>query len=348
VNSTGNGGDANLANPSALDASGNTTLRAALEQGNNDGGDYIINFSSTVFPAGTVPIIIVVGGGKLVATANFTINGPTNVPVELSPVYLNILGQGLQRFKLMQVFDSSTSTINNISFVGGLDPADSGGGIKNEGILTLNGCTVKSCQAGIGGGIFNNKELWLNNCSVTQNEALSDGGGIATAALSTCSTHLYITTVTSNTAGGTAQGKGGGIELLANAVLTVEDGSVSDNTAYNTGIGGGIYSSGGTVTLTNCPLSGNTAGNGGGLYCATGTATLDSVTVADNTASLWGGGFYAELGSTVNLTGTTTFSGLNQAGSGGPKAAYAGVLNATVWISIGGSCVGIDTDLIQV
>jgi CSLREA domain-containing protein len=59
----------------------------------------------------------------------------------------------------------------------------------------------------------------------------------------------------------------------------------------NTGVGGGIRNSGGTLTLTNVVVTENTATNGGGLSNAGGgILNLNGCTVSGNTASASGGG----------------------------------------------------------
>ena len=78
-------------------------------------------------------------------------------------------------------------------------------------------------------------------------------------------------------------------------------------------------SSYGTATLTNCTVSGNSAGsNGGGLDNEYGTATLNECTVSGNTAVGNGGGVYTRaLGST---TVSNTIVAGNTAATGGPDA----------------------------
>ena len=65
--------------------------------------------------------------------------------------------------------------------------------------------------------------------------------------------------------------------------LTIQNGSDSS--------GGAIYN-GGTLTLTNCTLSGNSAGNGGGAIYNSGTLTLTNCTLSGNLASNDGGAIY--------------------------------------------------------
>ena len=53
-------------------------------------------------------------------------------------------------------------------------------------------------------------------------------------------------------------------------------------------------STSGTATLTNCTVSGNSAGiSGGGLYNdGNGTTTLTNCTVSGNSAGSYGGGLF--------------------------------------------------------
>src|SRR5262249_2798177 len=78
------------------------------------------------------------------------------------------------------------------------------------------------------------------------------------------------------------------------------------------GNGGGLFNNGGTLTLTDCTVSGNSAttaatSRGGGLYTLNGTTTLADCTVSGNTSSRRGGGLLCEFGTTT-LT-DCTFSG---------------------------------------
>ena len=114
--------------------------------------------------------------------------------------------------------------------------ATSGGGIRNNGTLTLTECGVSGSSAAFGGGIFNLGSLTLTECSVSGSSADSDGGGIfnlGTLTLTECS-------VTVNGAGN----NGGGIRNVG--TLTLTDSSVTDNGAG--GDGGGIYNQD-TLTL---------------------------------------------------------------------------------------------------
>jgi len=81
-------------------------------------------------------------------------------------------------------------------------------------------------------------------------------------------------------------------------------------------VGGGMYNSGSSPTLTNVTFSGNSATNAGGGMFNTGSSSpkLTNVTFSDNAAILGGGGMY-NWSSSPTLT-NVTFSG-NSATNGG-------------------------------
>jgi hypothetical protein len=94
----------------------------------------------------------------------------------------------------------------------------------------------------------------------------------------------------------------GGYDTSGSALGVAVSGTLSDNLAYHAdypwagGDGGGIYNDGGTVTVSNSTLSGNTAdvnfGRGGGLY-NNGTVTVENASsITGNTASDLGADVY--------------------------------------------------------
>jgi predicted outer membrane repeat protein len=92
--------------------------------------------------------------------------------------------------------------------------------------------------------------------------------------------------------------------------MTIRDSLISGNTTA--GDGGGIHNGrgteGGTLTIQNSTISGNSAANnGGGIYNA-GTLTLINSTVSGNSAGLSGGGIWNDVGSTLALDESSTVS----------------------------------------
>jgi fibronectin-binding autotransporter adhesin len=166
-----------------------------------------------------------------------------------------------------------------------------GGGIFNQGTMTLTGCTLRDNMAsGPGGALFNSGQATLTDCTIRGNSA-SVGGGIDNTGQLTAS---------GITLSGNSAVTGGGIANAAGATATVGDSSINDNAAA--GDGGGIANAG-TLSLTDTRIRGNTAAvNGGGLYNS-GIAALTDCLVSGNTAAS-GGGIYAAAGGSVTLTGT--------------------------------------------
>ena len=110
---------------------------------------------------------------------------------------------------------------------------------------------------------------------------------------------------------------GGHTVTVAGLTLTngYYDGGFAD------GLGGGIYSQGATVTVSNCTLSGNSAlsfgkGGGGGIFNSGGSLTVVGSTLSGNSAPApgSGGGIYNEDATLAVIN--CTFSG-NSASSGG-------------------------------
>jgi hypothetical protein len=251
--------------------------------------------------------------------------------------------------------------------------ATDGGGIYNEGTLTLDHSTVISNAATgdydcCGGGISNEGTLTLDHSTVISNTATGDdygyGGGIdnyyGTVTL------INGSIVSGNEAIGDDGGYGGGIlndAYYGSATLTLTDSTVSGNLAYGDyyGYGGGIDNWYGTVTLNNSIVSDNEAtgwvcddgddggyGVGGGIDNYEGTVTLTDSTVSDNWATSdyesYGGGIanYYD-GATLRLTNSTV-SGNQATYTYGPYYCYAycfggGIDNCDGTVTLTGSTV---------
>jgi hypothetical protein len=110
--------------------------------------------------------------------------------------------------------------------------------------------------------------------------------------------------------------------------LTIADGLANSSASGAYFDGGGLYNKGGTVTLDDCTISGNTSGRGGGIDNYSGTATLDNCTLTGNSAT---DGAAIENDGTATLTGCT-ISG-NSIGSHGGNGVglynYDGTVNLT-------------------
>jgi hypothetical protein len=117
---------------------------------------------------------------------------------------------------------------------------------------------------------------------------------------------------------------GAGFPSLSLSSVTIKGGSPTSFSAAND-FGGAIYNDGGTLTIADSILTGNTAtSEGGGVYSdGEGLSVTDS-TIAGNTAPTAGGGI-GVTGGVVQLTNDTLDG--NSAASGGGLA-YEGVAGA--------------------
>jgi hypothetical protein len=226
-------------------------------------------------------------------------------------------------FRIFKVQSGAAVEISGLTVTNGRvtpasPPPNSGGGIENEGTLTLRGVVVSDNEVAqftqaFGGGIANagGGELTIERSIVSDNEASGEnsmgfaaasGGGIS----STGPVVLRDSSVSGNSAAATAlgqpvNGSGGGIN--STGPVTIERSTVSGNTAGATGNnpqiwGGGIDASGPALTIQRstvsenrlAPVAGSGAPNvfGGGISDFTTSTILRSVTLAGNQAALDG------------------------------------------------------------
>jgi len=154
--------------------------------------------------------------------------------------------------------------------------AEHGGGVinTNGGSLTLEGVNIHGNAAtGMGGGVYNDKStsvLIMNSGSITYNTA-SDGAGICNGG----TLNLNGGSIAHNS----ASSRGGGIGNWV--TLSLSGTTITDNTAVVSG--GGIFSQSGTVTLISGSVTGNGAPIGSGIAYKTGTVTGDNGLVTGNT-----------------------------------------------------------------
>ena len=282
----------------------------------------------------------------------FDCEGPTTVTTRSEIVIENDVtldGDGLltldanQRHRVFSVPRDVVAELVGFTVVNGRQTEEHGGGIRNEGTLTLADSAVAGCSAGRdsgcrtddpqllcseGGGIWNAGTLTLTRTTVSSSAA-HFGGGIANRGGSVA---LVDSSVSASSAAGcrgaAAVVCSGGGGIWNSGALTMANSTVSGCTAD---WGGGIYSRG-APTLTNSTIAGNSAGFDGGGLLSFETLIVVESTVADNTAGQSGGGIANPAG-TLEVTGST-LSGNTAAAAGGgmynPAGARADLLNVTV------------------
>lgn len=206
--------------------------------------------------------------------------------------------------RVFSVAYDTTVELRRIVVTGGR-ATDDGGGIRNDGHLTLTDCLVShNSTSKDGGGIANWHELHLRGSTVVRNRAGS-GGGIS---------NVDSMTMTESVVSGNRAWSGGGITNWGNR-LELNGSTVSNNTAT---FAGGIEHRSGSLTVSDCTISGNstTEGCGGGLYLYS-DATLTNTTVSGNVSEgdfACGGGI-AVFGSVTLVNVTVADNESSQSGS---------------------------------
>jgi hypothetical protein len=125
--------------------------------------------------------------------------------------------------------------------------------------------------------------------------------------------------------GFTVAGEGGGINN--DGTLGVTGCTLSGNSAS---FGGGINNNG-TMSVTGCTLSGNSVSDGGGINNA-GTMRVTGCTLSGNTAVAFGGGIFNNVSGTLSVTGSTLSGnsvGASFGGGSGGGIDNAGTVSVT-------------------
>jgi len=230
----------------------------------------------------------------------------------------------------VEVFDDPqenvTATLLGLTISGGMTNG-SGGGINNDGTLTVTNSTIENNAAEFGAGIYNDGILTVTGSMVETNSATEFAGGIDNADGGTVT--LTNTTVAKNS----AVHNGGGILNLGGSTLTLTDGAVSDNSAIS---GGGIDNNNSKLTVTGSTLSGNdstgtkSSDGGGGVYESGGTASITGSTLSGNSAVAGGGGIYEGAGALTIAASTLSDNSVSgPSGPGGGIDENAGTLTLT-------------------
>jgi hypothetical protein len=199
--------------------------------------------------------------------------------------YPNIAGT--KTSSVVTVNPNVTVTIQQIAFglgIGTPYPERVGGGVFNQGTLTLSGATFGACTAELGGGIYNDQgaTLFLTNSStVYSNTATQRGGGLFNDGKG------QVTIDSTSTLEGNQASEGGGLYNLGTALLR-GGAAIVGNIA--TASGGGIYNKH-DFTVDAAFVQTNTAtDNGGGIMQDVGQTTLQNGAIIEKNSAKNGGG----------------------------------------------------------
>jgi hypothetical protein len=308
------------------DDTGPNTLRWAIDQANASKGDDTIDIQVT----GTITL-------KSALPDLSDTTGLTQIKAHegTSPTVARGSDPGTPEFRIFTVDAGVKAELDGLTIEGGYVYGydTGGGGVRNDGTLTVSHSMLDNNFASLGGGIFNDGILTVSDSTISDNHTSapgsSSGGGIfnvgGDARLVSC------------TVAGNAGTYGGGIRNADSGTLTVISSVIKNNTAEFTGggicngfdspgsvasvdvssstienntaggfDGGGIFNSH-TLKMTSSTIVGNSADRGGGIFSYT-DLTVDSCTIFGNSTQNAGrgngGGIYVETGPATILSST--------------------------------------------
>ena len=338
VTSTADEVDADPTDATPASSNGNLTLRAAIMEANTNPDEDTI-----ILPAG-VYLLNLNGGaenlsesGDLDITSDLIIRGAGAGQTILDASDLLLLD------RVLHISPTATVTLQDLTIRGG--NADNGGGILNEGNLTLtrvnfdnnravteggaidnigilsisSSTITNNIAAGPGGAIHNSGELTLSSVSILENSAVGQGGAVFNAATGS------VDIVSANLSRNSAAADGGAISSFG--VLNIRNTILEQNDSLSRG---GAIANSGVLNVTTARLYDNHASSRGGAIFNAGSATIYGVTIDGNRAFSRGGAIHSESGSLAAIN--TTLSA-NQAAEGGGVFAEGNVFLTNVTVA---------------
>ncbi len=248
-------------------------------------------------------------------------------------------GGGILNVAGGQVTITDTEITSNVA-------SRAGGGIEDNSVsstaaaignsITLNRVTLDRNNTGVirpgrGGALFSapgnggglhvtgGGNIAITQSTVSGNVAANEGGGLWNG--------TGVMTIDASTITGNVAGDGGGIfNDSVSGDITLTNSTISGNRASGDGvtggIGGGLRSEGGNLSLTSVTIGMNNAAIGGGLSILSGTADVSSSIVASNVAAT-----DANVNGTINDVGNNVIGGSARlaplANNGGPTMTHA-------------------------
>jgi predicted outer membrane repeat protein len=279
----------------------------------SDGGAIFMSFGTLTVTDSTISnnTAIATGGGISKTSGNLTLTRST-ITGNSSTGTTTSNGGGIRSSSGNVTVTDSTVASNSSSRDGG------GIYVGSSSITAITGSTISSNTAARdGAGIWKgfSSTLTVTSSTISGNTASDDGGGIYS---------LGPVNVTASTvSGNTATDEGGGIHTRY--TLTLLNSTLSGNRS-TAGNGGGLLLFGSsTFTIAKSTIALNSAAAatslGGGIFQTGGTLTLDDTILATNTSAV-GPDVTRLVGTTLNakysLIGNNAGSGLTEAPVGSP------------------------------
>lgn len=290
VNTTDDTPDANPGDGVAQDASGKTSLRAAIMESNAS-----VNEQTIILPSGRYQLTRTGANEDAGAVGDLDISESVRIFGYGSG---STTIDGLSADRIIDIQTGASVVLSNLSIEHG---QTTGGGVSAnggairiiDGNLTLAQSKISNSKAsGDGGGIFASSsnptnEITLNGTHIEGNQAPNGGGVYVTGG-------RFAMTNGSSVTSNSANALGGGIYLNDTAGV-IQNAIIKNNTTEFYGTGGGIVFDGVettpiTSTINNTVITENMAGTAGGIYNTGADVRITASRIDSNTASDLGGG----------------------------------------------------------
>jgi CSLREA domain-containing protein len=287
VNSTVDEPDATPGNGQCLTTHGACTLRAAVMEADQTSGAG----ATILLPAGVYTLTIPADVTDAANTGDLNLSAPA-----LGNPSISIQGAGAARTiinangldRVLHIAAGRTARLSGLTLRGGFLTDDAGGGLYNEGTVSLYRVSVHDNDADIvngqGGGVQNSGSMTVTESTLGPNNTAYYCGGLCVTGYTFVerstiegnhaqagggiyvdvghSLILINTTLSHNTSSGDAGGIENSGTVNAYNSTIVFNSADSANVGSGAGFGGGIFSgNGGTVNIRNTLLAGNNIGN---------------------------------------------------------------------------------------
>lgn len=321
--------DANPGDGLALDANGNTSLRAAVMEANALFGADTITLGAGVHRF-SLPEADGEFGDLIAYNGDLDINSPITI-VGAGKEVTTIDAALLDR--VFDVFDVGALTVQGVTLTGGV--ALTGGAIRNGGVLIVEDSDIRGNSATQRGGAIDHVDITPKLMRMTLTNVLFEdnraGTASPTGAVTGAGGAIYIdtgfTTITGCTFVNNVSLEDGGAINSRGAAVAVNDSQFIGNSAVN---GGALrLFSGGSMVFNDCTFTGNLATYGGGAIAANSGALNINRGTFDGNRSTWSSSYLATAnGGALSLTSTSTsITGVeflnNQSWRGGAVFAYS-------------------------
>lgn len=249
----------------------------------------------------------------------------------------NITIDGGSRVRVLS--NSGDLTLRSLIVTNGAVVDDFGGGVLNEGTLTIENSTFSNNTASAvnaaagGGAIYNSGSLTINAGYFNANKAVNTGNGTAEGgAIYSAGEFTEVSIHAGATFKNNQAAHHGGAIFNALGYMTVKD-SLFDGNHSTQGGGGGIYDRNGAgVTLIHTTLEGNSAEFGGGMFSSAYRTDIRHSTFRNNSArSTDGGGVYTHSSGVLNISNSVLAHNAAKNGGGVFALGIANLTNTTLF-----------------